>query len=65
MLMEFKARIVIGGNDEDLSTSSFCVRVQSIFPHRGGAHHLKLSIHAVDIKTAYSHAIRRVFSMTQ
>ena len=55
-----KARIVIGGNlqhrEEDLNTSSFCVRVQSILLLLGVAHHQKLSIHAVDIKTAYLHA---------
>ena len=55
-----KARIVIGGNlqhrDEDLNTSSFCVRVQSILLLLGVPHHQKLTAHAVDIKTAYLHA---------
>ena len=43
-------------SEEDLNTSSFCVRVQSILLLLGVAHHQKLSIHAVDIKTAYLHA---------
>ena len=59
-ILKTKARIVIGGNlqhrGEDLNTSSFCVRVQSILLLLGVAHHQKLSIHAVDIKTAYLHA---------
>ena len=48
-----KARIVIGGHlqhrEEDLNTSSFCVRVQSILLLLGVAHHQKLSIHAVTV----------------
>ena len=55
-----KARLVIGGNlqhrDEDIDTSSFCVRVQSILLLLGLAHLDKLKVHAVDIKTAYLHA---------
>ena len=55
-----KARLVIGGNlqhrDEDIDTSSFCVRVQSILLLLGLAHIDKLKVRAVDIKTAYLHA---------
>ena len=55
-----KARLVIGGNlqhrDEDIDTSSFCVRVQSILLLLGLAYIDKLRVHAVDIKTAYLHA---------
>ena len=55
-----KARIVIGGNlqhrDENMNTSSFCVRTQTILMSLGIAQHKKMGIYAVDIKTAYLHA---------
>ncbi len=60
VFVKTKARLVIGGNlqhrDEDIDTSSFCVRVQSILLLLGLAHLEKLQVHAVDIKTAYLHA---------
>ena len=58
---KYKARIVIGGNlqhrDQDIDTSSFCVRVQFIPMQLGIANLDKLTVRAVDIKTAYLHAI--------
>ena len=54
---KYKARIFIGGRqiqhrDEDSDTSSFCVRVQSILMLLGIANLDKLTVRAVDIKTA-------------
>ena len=50
---KYKARIVIGRNlqhrDQDIDTSSFCVRVQSILMLLGMANLNKLIVRAVDI----------------
>ena len=57
---KMKARIVIGGNlqeqIEDIITSSYCVRQQTIFLLLGVAAHRNLYVRAIDVKTAYLHA---------
>ena len=57
---KYEARIVGGGNlqhrDQDIDTSSFCVRVQFFLMLNGIANLDKLTVRAVDIKTAYLHA---------
>ena len=63
---KYKARINIGGNlqhrDQDIDTCSFCVRVQSILMLLGIANLDKLTVRAVDIKTAHLHAAVKLIS---